>query len=295
MNIDIYIILLILILFITCILYKKKNNKINIISNQINIILPYDIIVVGCAKDIEQYLDKTKEKLIMIKKLFRSCKIIIYENDSKDNTLNILKNWEQEKLIRLITEKNINGLRTERLAKSRQILYNEAMKEQFDLFMVIDLDDVIENLSEKSIISCFELNNIDWAMLGANQLDKYYDLWALRTYDDWMPFDCWKCVKSANNVMPILKPYLKLSNVLYYYCVESRYKKISENSSPIKVKSCFGGCAIYKKEYLTNCSYGNGLQKYGEDNIEICEHVTFNECIMRNGGSIYINPQFINK
>ena len=276
------IICIILIILSLLYIYNNNENFNNNNENFNNIILPYDIVVVGCARNIEQYLKTTKKKLKMINKLFKSCRIIIYDNDSTDNTLNILKEWENEKLIELISEKNVPGLRTERLAHGRNILYNEAMKQEFELYMVIDLDNVIDKLSYKSIINCFKepMNDIDWAMVSGNQSGRYYDIWALRTYDDWMPFDCWICY---NNEKKSKK-----------YCVTSRYKKISYNSDPIKVKSSFGGCAIYNRKYLDNCSYGNGLQLFNNNNIEICEHVAFNECIIKNGGSIYINPKFIN-
>ena len=220
----------------------------------------------------------------MLKSLFKSSKIIIYENDSKDNTLNILKDWEKEKLIYLITEKDVKGTRTERLAYARNLLYNEAMKHTFDLLIVIDLDNVIYKLTKESIFSCFNLKQ-NWAMLGANQIYKYYDLWALRTYDDWMPFDCWYCTQSNKP-----EKYTSIE-----YCIYSRYKKIPTYVKPIKVKSCFGGAAIYKRKYLDNCSYGTGNQLINGKIYEKCEHVDFNNSILNNGGKIYINPKFINK
>lgn len=239
--------------------------------------LDYDIIIVGCARNIEKYLYKSLTKINMIKDLFKSAKVFIYENDSTDKTLEILKDWENKNIIKLFTEKNVPGKRTERLAHGRNILYNEAMKYNFDLLIVMDLDNVIELLSKEGILSCFDIKE-DWAMLGGNQLGNYYDVWALRTYDDWMPFDweeCYYINKKSKN-----------------YCFHSRLKNIPINSNPIKVKSCFGGIAIYKRQYLNNCSYGNGLQ--GDINkYEICEHVPFNACIIRNGGNIYINPKLI--
>ncbi len=240
--------------------------------------LNYNIIIVGCARNIDKYLNNALEKINMIKSLFKSTKVIIYENDSIDKTLEILKDWENKNIIKLITEKNVPGLRTERLAHGRNILYKEAMKHSFDLLIVMDLDNVIKLLSIEGILSCFAIKN-DWAMLGGNQLGNYYDIWALRTYDNWMPFDFVKCAftdKKSKN-----------------YCINSRKKNIPINSNPINVKSCFGSIGIYKRKYLDNCSYGTGLQGPEGNKYEICEHVTFNEGIIKNGGNIYINPKLI--
>jgi hypothetical protein len=241
--------------------------------------LNYDVIITGCARNIEQYLDTTLKKLLMIKELFKTTKIFIYENDSIDNTSNILKEWEDNNIIKLISEKNVPGPRTQRLAHGRNILYKEAMKYKFDYLIVIDLDYIISDLTKESIMSCFNFKE-EWAMMGGNQIGTgergaYYDIWALRTYDDWMNIDYHQCMRDGNTE---------------YYCGASRLRNISPESEPIKVKSCFGGIGIYKRKYLDNCTYGSGLNS---DNYEICEHTTFNECILKNGGSIYINPKLI--
>ena len=217
----------------------------------------------------------------MIKSLFRSSKIIIYENDSKDKTLELLTAWKNEKFIELITEKNVPGIRTERLAYARNVLYKEAMKTNFDLLIVIDLDDVISNLTPESIMSCFYKEIVDdWAMIGANQTGNYYDMFALKTYDDWMDIDLMKC--------------RHIDKLPENFCLTDRYKNISQNEKLIQVKSCFGGTAIYKRKYLDNCNYGLGFQMNGNEKIEYCEHVDFNKGVTNNGGKIYINPKFIN-
>ncbi len=291
MNQKTIILLVIFLIIIILIVTRKSQNKLNFdgdISNN-NDILPYDVVIVGCARNIDKHLNNTKEKLLMLKSLFKSAKIIIYENDSIDNTLNILKEWEQDNLITLITEKNVPGKRTQRIAHGRNILLKEALKNKFDLLLVIDLDDVIAKLDRNSIRSSFNMTE-DWAAVGANQLERYYDLWALRTYDNWMNYDCWECVRKY-------KKYL--NPIATYNCVESKYRNIPQTSKPIQVKSCFGGLTIYKRKYLDGCTYGTGLNKQfneqnNEEYNEVCEHVLFNQCIINNGGKIYINPKMIN-
>ena len=277
-----YFILIILIIIVILVILNYNRifeNYENI--NNATTILPYDIIIVGCARNIESHLQNTKKKLEMIKSLFRSSKIIIYENDSTDKTLDILTEWKNENFIQLITEKNVPGIRTERLAYARNVLYKETMKNNYDLLIIIDLDNVITNLTPDSIRSCFNKEFVeDWAMVGANQTVNYYDLFALRTFDDWMPFDWLKC--------------RDIEGKSHQYCLDNRFKTISQNEKPIQVLSCFGGTAIYKRKYLDNCDYGKGFQMNGNNKIEFCEHVDFNECVINNGGKIYINPKFIN-
>ena len=57
--------------------------------------------------------------------------------------------------------------------------------------LMLDLDGVNDELT--GVATCLDLP-IGWAACGANPRDTYYDLWALRTFDDWCPcdifFDC---------------------------------------------------------------------------------------------------------
>ncbi len=118
------------------------------------------------------------------------------------------------------------------------------------------------------------LTDIDWAAIFANQSEKYYDLWALRSIDNWLNFDCIKCLHKTKDDD---------------YCRGSRIKKINSNEKPIEVLSAFGGLGIYKTKYLKNAEYYGG-----HDNDEECEHVKFHEYIRMNKGKLYINPAMIN-
>jgi glycosyltransferase involved in cell wall biosynthesis len=259
-----YILLLFFILLFFCYLFIKNKDNYKVKNSAV---------IVGTARDIEKFLKNTIKKLEMISQLFEKYQIIIYENDSKDNTLKILKKWKNNnKNIEIISEKNVKGLRTQRLAHGRNIILKRALKLNYDYLIVIDLDDVNQDLTKESILSSLN-NKEDWAVMCANQ-KKYYDVYALRTYDDWMPFDCWHCMKVKRD---------------REFCINSRNKNLPKDSL-INVKSCFGGLAIYKMKYINKCVYYGG-----EGNTEICEHVAFNQCINKYyNGKIYINTNMIN-
>lgn len=234
--------------------------------------------IVGTAKNIEKYLPETIKKLEMIANLFYQHQIIIYENDSKDKTLSILKEWKSSREdkydIKIISEKNIRGRRTHVLSRARNLLLKEALKYEYEYFIVVDLDDVITDLDEEGILSSFEQNDkVDWAGIGGNQ-NIYYDIWALRTKDDWLKFDWMEC-------------YSKLKD--YNHCCISRHREINPNDEMIEVDSCFGGIMIYKTKYIKDSYYYGG-----EINKEVCEHVNFNHQIrLKNNGRLFINPKMI--
>jgi len=245
--------------------------------------LPFSssVTILGTARNIEKFLPTTFKKIKMIRDCFKSSNVIIFENDSDDKTLEMLQNWaNNDSTIDIITEKGVKGLRTQRLAYGRNKLLQKSLQLNTDYIVILDLDDVNDTLTRDAFLSSFAYpdndGNYDWAVMTANQSKLYYDLWALRTVDDWMPFDCWgDCVHKQNKGVK--------------WCVDDRFKHIEEHDKPILVKSAFGGLGIYKTKYLQNCTYDGG-----KDNYELCEHVKLHEDIMRNGGKIYINPKMIN-
>lgn len=238
-----------------------------------------NVVIVGTAKNAEDYLSTIIDKMEMLGSLFLRYNIIIYENDSEDNTLNILIDWEKRnKNVKIISEKNLNfNYRTHTLMYARNILLNEALKLNSEYLICMDMDYVNYGITKEGFLSCFDIN-LDWAVLGANQSQVYYDLWALRTYDNWMDYDCWSCVHIEKKSID--------------ECIFKKFINIPIDKDPIKVLSCFGGLCLYKTKFLYNCSY-NGKT----DNSlwpEKSEHIGLNEGIIRNNGNIYINPKMIN-
>ena len=232
------------------------------------------VVIIGCARDIEKYLPVSIKAVENICSLFDKSSIILFENDSTDKTLEILNNWEKAEVI---SEKHVKGNRTQRLAYARNKLMEEALKKDTEYIIIVDLDDKCADVTNESILCTLNNSHVkDWAMMGANQKDMYYDLWALRTFDSWMPGDYWSrdnCKKDE--------------------CGDNTkgtgFKHIPKTDKPIEVKSCFGGLGVYKTKYLHGCTYYGG--QHGK---EVCEHVSFHEGIRKNGGKMYINPEMIN-
>jgi hypothetical protein len=242
-----------------------------------------DIVILGCARNISRYLEKTFKVIEMMRSCFTKSAVIIYENDSNDNTLEKLYNYKNKhKHVTIINEKHVKGTRTQRLAHGRNMILKHSLETYNSKYtIVMDLDDVNLLLTREAFLSSFSLN-IKWDVITANQVNKYYDLWALRTYDNWMPFDCWKCSTMS-------------SYILVWYCVWIRFINVRRDQKPILVKSAFGGLGIYKTQIIRNV-----IEKYKFAYIggplfnEQCEHVSLNNLITKEGGKIFINPLMIN-
>jgi hypothetical protein len=148
--------------------------------------------ILACGRNIEPYLDKVLSNFATIESWFKKTKIVIFENDSVDNTHDILKKWSNGITKLLLTESNLLQkipLREYRLAYIRNILL-EHIPPTYDYFMMVDIDDVfVTPVNKQSFESCFQLDN--WDIITANSYRKYYDIYALRI-PNVIDYNCWK-------------------------------------------------------------------------------------------------------
>lgn len=277
-----YTIIMLLVFY----LIFKSYSKIESFSNS-----GYKMVIGGCARNCGGFLPKILKKIKEITKLCSDYQIIIYENDSTDNTLKLLNNFKNNNQnVTIITEKNISEKipkRTHRIAYARNKIIEEIYKQNFDqkydYFMNLDLDDININMDINSIKK-FLNSDLDWDVGTANN-KRYYDYWALRTPKS--NINCWNNGPCTNNKIDLGQWFDSFSG-----------SKIDKNNKPIKVLSAFGGLGIYKIKSIKNCKY-DGVErnpsKKGTFKDEECEHVTFHECMRNNGNDqIYIIPYLNN-
>jgi hypothetical protein len=181
-------------------------------------------------------------------------------------------------------------LGTQRLAHCRNHLLARARVDMrsFDYYLVLDVD---VTSSEIFSVDNFRSNFIypvsSWAIMTASQTDRYYDIYALRTWPT-LPFNF---LERARQLSLVSIAWPSIIDVL----IARHYKGIPRDHPLIDVESAFGGAAIYATQYFSDeCVYNgwldHGLWFYREQ----CEHVPFNQCIRRKagGGKVFINPRF---
>jgi glycosyltransferase involved in cell wall biosynthesis len=233
-------------------------------------------LVAGTCRNISPFWTTVQLSLEKIFQVLDSYDMIIVESNSDDNTLDLLRNWSKEKEnIQIISMGNLEGSRTQRIARCR----NEYLKYITDHthLLVVDLDDIlnIQNNFREQLYSCFSRD--DWDCVACNRLDKYYDIWALRSLELGCNFDCWEMAnKYAKNILTS-KGFKKIRDRKNY--VDKFMIHISQNSRWINCTSAFCGMALYKTSSIKGHMY---------DGDHTCEHVEFNK-----GLRIFINPFFI--
>ena len=200
-------------------------------------------VILACIQNCEQYLDGTIKNMRSIGKLFQDYSIFFYENDSTDQTLDMLKNYEARDskihvISRPISDKN-NILRTWRLGEARQTLLDNLKKINLetDYVIVMDADDVANYVPFTGVSFIKEALKRKKHWDGCfPQLT--YDLWAYRTKK--CNANYWEINFLEN--MKIIKPdsfkYFKNN-------LESESKQFDANNLQ-RVVSAFNGIGIYK-------------------------------------------------
>jgi hypothetical protein len=264
-----------------------------------NVMKNLNVIIYGTVRDIEHHFIKSFSNIDLLCNFFNNVLIIIFENDSFDNTRNLLNNWasfSNPKVKKhLILENNLNQfypLRAHRLAYCRNkiinFIFNNNLDNYYQYAIHCDLDDRFWSLDYDSICNCFQYDLNSWdAMFGTNK-DYYYDFWALRCDETWFNKNIFSCEVDTDGTY---KNYEK------YIPDFINFIKNNKNNL-IPVNSAFNGIGIYKLSSIKNCRYNadyicnkcNG-NKIGclEDN----DHIGLHKNMKQNNCKLFINKNMI--
>ncbi len=234
------------------------------------------LVICSIARDVADDLPVYIQLVEALGDRFQKYHVVIYENDSSDSTLSLLKAWQQRnKRLTLISQvlnrrkwgQVDHQSRTRDLAEYRN-QYLDHVKTHYadyDYSIVIDADNR-KGFSIDGIASSFATSN--WHAYGSNGLlapeydvvgDKpmFFDSYAFR-----YPGDLLETVSGS------------VSDLVF-----------DRGDPRVSVWSCFGGLALYKMSaFLSGAQYRGG----------VCEHVAFHYDMRENGfGNIFLNPSQI--
>lgn len=233
------------------------------------------IVIAGLARDVAWVLPLTMARIEHQGEYYQDYRVVIYENDSADETRWLLQAWaSRNPRVQFYSETRDDPVneasrclsRAARMAYYRQQCHH-VISEQFPNFddvMLVDTD-LIGGWSFDGVAHTYAQTH--WDFVGANgiiyrrrglrpnQLAQY-DAWAFRNTPDFRPLT----TKEVNRM-------------LY------------QRGQPLQfVYSCFGGVGIYRMEaYLAGRYEGTDV-----------EHVTFHQELHRQGyAKTYLNPNLI--
>ena len=216
--------------------------------------------------------------------LFNDYKTIIVDGWSQDGTDILCNEWCKHDLEKrkFILQKSPNLQRMDSLVEARNTVidfFSEYFNEN-TLMLLLDSDSPnVPPIDVKGFLTCFDKE--DWIALFVNQPNEYYDLYALR--DSLLDMDYQIKYKG-------LKWNGEMQNALQQY---KSPKKSYDGFWP--VKSAFGGAGLYKTHIIknTNARY-KSTTIINNQLFTVCEHVPFNETLLKDGGKMYINCNWVN-
>jgi len=232
--------------------------------------LPQKVILCGVGKNVESSISYSMKIMEKIGSLFSDYRIIIYENNSSDDTPSLVKQWAENNdrvfAISEYVEKNVlekilvNRLDNndfhppEAIARARNIVLKHALSDvykDFDYLIWMDMDFIIEPNYEgfEEIFTTTQEWDAVFAY-GIKYTETFWDFYAFRD----------PCYPLGSEL---------LGNDWWYLPKSLVFKK---NDPWYPVYSAFGGCGIYKKSSLKGCSYSalvtDDLEQFSHTIIE---------------------------
>lgn len=230
------------------------------------------VVITGIARDNIQDLPVMMRHIEYLGALFADYRVIIFENDSVDGTAETLSIWSKRNNKVKAISQNFNNKKRPNiqfLADARN-KYLEALSsseyDDFDIVIPVDMD-MSYGFDVRGIIDSF--SKIDqWGAVCSNGIftkeGKMWDMFAFRNAE----------FPDGPNEVSSKEYWSKI--------VPKGFKAYSPRSDLVPVYSCFGGMAIYKRQFMQGC-------KYSSDRGD-CEHVLFNKCVRDNGAKMFMNP-----
>jgi hypothetical protein len=250
------------------------------------------IIICGIVRDCGRNLEKNIRTINELCDLAKDYHVVIFENDSADNTKKIVTDWANARRNIHISLNDFNTItipkkhstvnplfsvyRNEKMAGYRNFYLEYIEKEELpgDYVIVVDLD--IRKIYLDGVVSSFS-SRYDWDAVTANGSSRAFASKFRKRYHD-----TYALVECGQEEIPQTEKSI----------VDAQYRWafLKPGMPFIKVVSAFGGLAVYKREAIAHCRYG--VMKNNDEKVESrAEHFFFYQQMKKNGyDKIYINP-----
>lgn len=250
------------------------------------------ITIFGMVRDCGKALRRNIPTVEAIATYFADYRIVVLENNSKDNTKEVLRTWQRDnnKVTTLINDfdesKYKQILFDERYYKYFQLNklqkyydYRNQLKEYVDSLdfdsdysMLIDLD--VIRIDVKGVITSFG-TDINWDAVTANGYSfapsmkrRFHDTFALCEYG----------MEDKKQTLQMVRDY------------QSIFGFLRKGMPFIRVFSSYGGIAIYRTEAIKGLKYVPAMNEYGQVQVR-CEHFALFQAMAERGyDKVFINP-----
>jgi hypothetical protein len=268
---------------------KTKNE---IINDGNELMSKSSVAICSIVRNSNKSLIKTIPEIEKLRSKFKESCVIIFENDSIDNTKFTLKKWSENSnnvFVQCenynqdtIPKKDLNGVNKyfsfDRISK--MVIYRNQYLEKlnelnshYDYLIIIDLD--IENFSISGISNSFGMAD-QWDVVTANGYSyssslkkRYHDTYALVEIGKEFESQTEQSIFSNQKKWSFLRPGIPM----------------------IPVYSAYGGLAIYRYNLIKNKKY-EVLDNFDSRVAVRCEHFSLHKLIHNKGNvRFFINPE----
>jgi len=253
--------------------------------------------ICGTVKNCAPYLNDVFQNIENISNIFQDYRIIIAYDNSSDNSLEILQNFQKKnnKFILHIETKPLTEYRTHNIARARNVCLNIIRNNfiDYEYFIMIDCDNVCSKPIRLEHLLYYLNTNNEWDALTFNK-EPYYDTWALSKY-------------------PYVFSNMHFKNPERYGTFIENIIRKTQKGTLIPCLSAFNGFAIYRTNKFIDYFYdpkprfdlipNHLIEKnkqlcgflYLKDKGAIvdCEHRSFHLMAVNNGARIRIAPEVI--
>lgn len=256
--------------------------------------LPYSVVICALARDCESSLRKNIPRIEALRQRFERSAVIVIENDSKDQTKELLFGWQKASAAVNIISEDLNtvtipqataansypGTSLYRIGKmasyrNKYLQWIESQEEAYDLVMMVDID--VPDFSIEGVYDSIRNAPQGWGALFANG---YTDTRVLGKPVYTMYYDMYAYMES----WPREKPYVTYGKL---FDEKKKMNRKLETRNYVPVLSAFGGIGIYRAEAIAGLRYEAVAN--GDPYLEaLCEHVPFNKSVADRGFQSYI-------
>jgi len=254
-----------------------------------------NVVIAALARDCDKSLVSNIPRIDKLRKEFAWSQVVVIENDSKDNTKEILNTWStQSEGVKIISNDfgtvtipqvsseipspNTSSYRIGKMVRYRNMYldYIRTIQHTIDYLIIIDID--IEDFSVDGIVKSILSAKEDWGGIFANGITKkefngkvfskiFYDIFAVQ--------EC-----------PLPDRIGFTPQSLDYR--QKTIGKIINRNYFTSVVSAFGGVGIYKYNIIRDYKY-YVVPNCENENEALCEHIPFNIEIIKAGYMNYIS------
>ena len=263
------------------------------------------VVIAGCMRDCAEHIPAVLQNVERIAALYEQAAFVFVENDSKDDTKAVMKEWcSQRPRAQFLSFDGLGQsrpIRTVRLetARNKFLATTKSDYADYDHLVVLDCDNINTKPMDFTAFSHaidFLESRTDCAGVFANQDGPYYDMWTLR-HPQRCPRDIWEEVFDCASSLGVS------DQEAFDRTFARRIFSLPADAEPLEVDSAFGGFGIYKiRSILKNSRAYLGHKRKVvmtpqgpvEAGWQTCEHVAFNAGFREQGEKLFVFPSLIN-